>query len=320
VSDTPWDRPGWFGEASSWIDAQIGRLGYRPTAPIERFRRSSISCILRAHTDAGDLFLKQSLRLPVFSDEPSVIEGLAARFPEHVPRVVAVDQRQGWMLVEDFGHPIGGEASADVWDSVFATFGRIQVDATAHAAEFAARGCRVRPVNQLSDQIDCLVGEAAGASVLDTLELRQLHHLAPRLEAMSRELQDHKVPRSLVHGDLHLANVAWHRGKCLFFDWADACISHPFLDVAYILAENATHEAQCRDAYLAPWTEYEPRDRLLTMWESAAPLSALHQAITYQQTACYLPEPSRSQFMGGAGYFVRQLLKSTALQGAVRSS
>jgi hypothetical protein len=306
--DPDWDRQGWFGAASSWIDTQIERSGYRSTAPIERFRSSSISCILRARTDAGDLFLKQSLRLPVFSDEPSVIEGLAALYPEHVPKVVAVDRHHGWMLVEDFGRPIGVNASPDVWDNVFSTFGRIQVDAAAHADAFVARGCRDRPLNQLADQIECLVAEAARSSVLDALELQQLHDLAPRLDAMSRELQEYKVPRSLVHGDLHLANVALHRGKCLFFDWSDSCVSHPFLDAAYIFAENAAHEAQCRDAYLALWTEYEPMDRLLTMWSSAAPLSALNQAVSYHQTACYLQEPHTSQFMNGAGYFVRQLL------------
>ena len=181
-----------------------------------------------------------------------------------------MDGRQRWMLVEDFGHPIGVEASPEVWDKVFSTFGRIQVDAAAHADEFVTTGCRDRPLNQLSDQIECLVGEAASPSVLDPFERHQLHHLAPRLEAMSCELQDYKVPRSLVHGDLHLANVAWHRGKCLFFDWSDSCISHPFLDAAYIFAENPTHEVPCRDAYLALWTAYEPMDRLLIMWALAA--------------------------------------------------
>jgi hypothetical protein len=49
------------------------------------------------------------------------------------------------------------------------------------------------------------------------------------------------------------------------------------------------------------------------MWALAEPLSALHQAITYQETASYLDEPSRTRFIRGATYFVRQLLKSAAL-------
>ncbi len=140
--------------------------------------------------------------------------------------------------------------------------------------------------------------------------------MAPRLVAMSCELQEYQVPRSLVHGDLHLANVAFNRGNYVFFDWCDSCVSHPFLDIAYIFAQNAKNETQCRDAYLALWTEYEPMERLLRMWALAEPLSALNQAITYQQTASYLKEPSKSKFMGGASYFVRQLLRSATVQQA----
>src|SRR5262245_31304999 len=124
VVDAPWEQPGWFASASSWIEGQIERLGFRGTAPVEWFRCSSISCICRGHTDAGHLFLEQSLRLPVFTDEPSVLAGLAPLYPRHVPRVVAIEQRQGWLLLEDFGRPIGGKATPDIWDNVFSTFGR----------------------------------------------------------------------------------------------------------------------------------------------------------------------------------------------------
>jgi hypothetical protein len=34
----PWYMPGWFAEASEWIQAQLGRLGMRLTAPIEQLR------------------------------------------------------------------------------------------------------------------------------------------------------------------------------------------------------------------------------------------------------------------------------------------
>jgi len=131
---------------------------------------------------------------------------------------------------------------------------------------------------------------------------------------MSCELQEYEVPRSVVHGDLHLANVAFSGGEYVFFDWCDSCVSHPFLDIAYIFAENAKGETQCRNAYLALWAEYEPMERLLRMWAVAEPLSALHQAIIYHETACYLEASAKRQFMGGASYFVRQLLRSSALQ------
>ena len=257
VAEAPWRRHDWFRTVSSWNEAQIEALGYRLTAPIKPFRRSSISCILRTRTDGGDFYFKQSLRLPVFSNEISVLKGLAALYPEHVPKLIAADHRHGWMLSEDFGHPVGGEAPPAVWDEVFSTFGRIQAHAAAHLDQLAAMGCRDIILTHLTDQIEHLASEAANLSALDDFEVQRLHELTPRLSAMSSELQECRVPRSLVHGDLHLGNVALHRGQYLFFDWIDSCVSHPFLDTAYIFAENAKHEAQCRDAYLVHWTEYE---------------------------------------------------------------
>jgi aminoglycoside phosphotransferase (APT) family kinase protein len=63
---------------------------------------------------------------------------------------------------------------------------------------------------------------------------------------------------SLVHGDLHLGNVAKGPGGPLIFDWTDACVAHPFLDLATIrrgtgevdVAE-AELRARLRAAYLA---------------------------------------------------------------------
>jgi hypothetical protein len=126
-------------------------------------------------------------------------------------------------------------------------------------------------------------------------------------------LRDDGLGFGTVRGDLHLANVA-QCGDYVYFDWTDCSVSHPFLDVAYIFAENARNEKECRDAYLDLWTDYEPWDRLMRMWSLAEPLSALHQAFTYQETAKYLAEPARSKFLVGVTYFVHQLLKSTALQ------
>ena len=82
---------------------------------------------------------------------------------------------------------------------------------------------------------------------------------------------------------MHMSNVAAREEGYLFFDWSDACITHPFLDMISILHE-ADPELQnrLRDGYLALWTAYEPLDRLLEMWELAYVLCALHQAVSYQ--------------------------------------
>ncbi|HJZ45591.1 MAG TPA: hypothetical protein VKE41_00425, partial [Roseiflexaceae bacterium] len=44
----PWARPGWFAQAAAWTERQLAQRGYQLAAPVEQYRSSSISCVLRA--------------------------------------------------------------------------------------------------------------------------------------------------------------------------------------------------------------------------------------------------------------------------------
>lgn len=80
-----------------------------------------------------------------------------------------------------------------------------------------------------------------------------------------------------------MSNVAARADGYLFFDWSDACITHPFLDLISILHEaDRPLQNRLRDCYLAQWITYEPLARLLEMWELAYALCGLHQAVSYQ--------------------------------------
>lgn len=256
---------------------------------------------MRAQSDAGPLFFKASLSLPIFSDESRVIPKLATHYPGQVPQVLAADVTRNWILLANFGPPILS-APPDVWEGLFASFGRLQRDAAGHVGDLMAAGCRRADMSRVTDRVMALT--------CDGEDGERLRGLAPRLAEMTAELLAFRVPPSLVHGDLHLANVARHDGKYLVFDWADCAIAHPFLDLAYIFAEGPANPQRCRDAYLATWSDYEDPTQLRRMWDLAEPLSALHQAFAYQETAAILAEPAKRQFLGGVTYFVRQLLKS----------
>ncbi|MBI1880332.1 MAG: phosphotransferase [Chloroflexi bacterium] len=59
--------------------------------------------------------------------------------------------------------------------------------------------------------------------------------MIPHLKARCDQLAGYSVPQTLVHGDLHTGNVALVEGKLLFFDWTDACVTHPFFDVMLMM-------------------------------------------------------------------------------------
>ena len=62
-----------------------------------------------------------------------------------------------------------------------------------------------------------------------------------------------------------------------FFDWTDICIAHPFFEMATIietvfdksaLQPEVDVRTRLRNAYLQPWTEYEPMERLIEAFET----------------------------------------------------
>jgi aminoglycoside phosphotransferase (APT) family kinase protein len=105
-------------------------------------------------------------------------------------------------------------------------------------------------------------------------------------------LASYAVPHTLVHGDLHLGNVARCAGSYLFFDWTDACVAHPFFDTISIFqAKDPNVLARLRNSYLGVWAAYEPIERLLEAWTLAKPLCPA--------PSCQLPAHRRNL----GGYF-----------------
>ncbi|HMN30441.1 MAG TPA: phosphotransferase, partial [Caldilineaceae bacterium] len=210
-------------------------------------------------------------------------QALAGLFPGALPTPIALEPGQDWMLLADFGPEVGWGAPVETREAVLRSFARLQIASAGRVDELLALGCVDRRLTRLADQIDPLFHDAEMVDYLDEEQQRRLPATADRLKVLCDCLAHYRVPATLMHGDMHMSNVARRADDFLFFDWSDACITHPFLDMIEILHERE-QEAQMRlcDSYLAQWTDYDPMERLLEMWKMAYPLCALHQAVSYQ--------------------------------------
>jgi hypothetical protein len=270
------------------------RLGRPLTGPVRQARVWRLSCLLRAPTGDGDVWFKANTTSPLFVNEGVVMGALAGLFPGQVPAPLAVEPERGWMVLADFGEEVGWEAPMEVVEEVTQTYARMQVEATAG-----------------------LPGVDA-ATWLSPDEEAGLRAAVPGLQARCAELAGNAVPPVLVHGDLHLSNVARRPGGYLFFDWTDACVAHPFLDLATIrrgtafvdAADEAELRERLRQAYLPEWASFEPPGRLARAWELAAPLGALRQAVSYRSLATRPPgDPHMAQ---STAWWLRQVLAGLA--------
>lgn len=279
--EVPWALPGWFDAAAAWIYAQLDRLEMRAIAPIEQVKSWAIASVLRLNTTAGTVYFKATPDL--FAQEPEFTQALAKYYPANLPRVLAADFEKHWILM----HDVGGETLQQVpdilhWEAAIRQFAKIQIDSVKHLDSFTARGWLDLKLDRLAGEIYLLF-----KNVKFRPEYLQLFAFVPQLTALCRTLAQLRVPHALVHGDLSPRNIYVTRKNYVYFDWSDSCISHPFFDLVRFLyeiemdlPEVTDARDRLRDAYLEPWTIYEPMERLIAAFElSSKTLVSLYEAI-----------------------------------------
>ncbi len=92
-------------------------------------------------------------------DEPIVTAELASLFPNHMPTVISIDRQRHWMLLEDFGKPIGWKVSFKVQQDIYRLFAQIQIQSVEHIDRLLAVGCLDRRLDILQSQIEPLVND-----------------------------------------------------------------------------------------------------------------------------------------------------------------
>src|SRR6266699_6799685 len=84
----------------AWLEGQLARQGYQ-AREVEQLAVSDLSCILHIQTNRGELYLKCCD--PAFPHEPALTQALSQFWPASVPRVLAINLPQNWMLMETPG-------------------------------------------------------------------------------------------------------------------------------------------------------------------------------------------------------------------------
>ena len=238
--------------------------------------------------------------------------------------MIAINNQRHWMLLADFGKPIGNDITFKVKRNIYRLFANIQIQAIQQQDYLLSVGCIDRRLDILQSQIDPLINDDVALSELSASEIERLHALAPILKSLCMQLASYKIPETLVHGDLHLHNVALHRDNYLFFDWTDSCIAHPFFDLVEFVLSNKQKsflgrvkglwqqktKKRLRDQYLNQWGQYESSKRLLDAWNIAKPLCLLHHAVTYQHMIHSLEERTKQEVNRALPYLLREIITS----------
>jgi hypothetical protein len=304
-----WAQPGWLPEVREWIEGEAARLGHALVG-LEQVKHWSISSVLRIETDGPDLYFKVPARLPLFVEEARLTAGLAERYPDHIPAPLAIEPERGWLLLPAFDDLFGWDAPLDDRREALRRFAALQRRTADVADELLADGCLDRRLGILETQVDPLVHDPEAVARLTADEVAELRRLAPWLKDVCRRLAALGLPSTLVHGDLHMLNVARLDGRLVYFDWTDACIAHPFIDLLCLSWEkDEAIRAALLEAYLEPWQGAETAERLQEAVALASVVIPLHHAISYQHIVACL-EPVAKPELDATHSFLRRVLSN----------
>jgi hypothetical protein len=277
-----WSRPGWLARASTWMVEQMAANGRPAVGPPRQHQLWNVSIVLRAPSEDGDAFFKCSAAL--FRHEAATTRALAERMPSLVPQVIAVDAAQGWMLMGDLGAPELGDQDETLWHEgvvAAAAIHRLWLDRT---DELVGLGLPVRALRDLATQVEEMSQDTVLLERMSTDVRARWLATAPSLVESCLRLDELGPGPTLVHGDLHPWNVVFDAHGARVFDWTDAAVSHPFVDLATYVYRSRDVSVRRRlvDAYLAAWSAEMSEESLREAAALGLVVGTLYQVQTYR--------------------------------------
>jgi hypothetical protein len=250
----PWSRPGWSARASTWMVERMAAGGRPAVGTPRQHQLWGLSVLLRAPAADGDVYFKCGA--DIFRQEAAVTQALARLMPDVMPEVIAVDERQGWMLMRDLGAPELGEQEESLWSKGVVAHAGIQRSMLSRAGELIRLGLPVRSLTGLATCVEEMSEDPALLQRMPRRVRQRWLATSPTLVKSCLRLDAIGPGPSLVHGDFHPWNVVHDRETTRVFDWSDAAVSHPFVDLATYVFR--TRDMSVRrglvDAYVAAWS------------------------------------------------------------------
>ena len=303
----PWSRSGWLARASAWMADRLADIGSPLVAAPQIHALWGLSNVIRGETADGSFYLKGCS--PVFPTESAITRVLAESDPERLPRVVAVNEAENWLLLGDLGKSFVGDAPVARWPDGLAAHAAIQRRWLGRTDELATAGFERRGLAALASQIPRLP-ELSLLAPLKPESRQRLEAAIPRLVEACERLTTIGPPETIVHGDLHPWNVADVDGRSIVFDWSDSCIGHPFLDLATYVGRtrDVAMRRACVDAYLAAWSGVLQPDEAEEAVTLGLPLGALHQVESYRRIVAGVAEDDLWDMAEAAPHYAEQAL------------
>lgn len=316
VGRPPWEQIGWFTTATEWINRRLDEVNAPKCRQIEQCKAAwPASCILRVKTPRRKFFFKAIYQKS--ASESAIIAMLSENWQKHVPQIISSDETKRWFLMADFGDKDLESASDETRRQALGLFAEIQRDFLQRTDRLTRLGCTDMRSDVLLNRFEQLLNDDSALrpgikEELNESQVAELRAAIPLKKTKLERLRDFGIPETIVQPDFRNGNIASTKAGCLFFDWSDTTIAHPFYSINRYFDYFRSPQGMSKldwnfgpsddrrtlflGAYLDPWTDFGTQDQLLKAFSISRQLNPVFLSVRwYNERPYYEPKSPRGQ-------------------------
>ncbi len=260
----PFSRFGWLSNLQDWVRTVIRPLGME-LKDFHQLNGCETFSLIRFDTTQQPVWFK-AVGKPNLQEFPITV-ALAEMFPEYVPRVFATQPVcHGWLMADAGGPPLNEVEDSLAWKDAATALAGLQIASIGAIDDLLEAGCRDLRTETLLESVDPFLEVIADLMQQQTkvppaiLSRQELSDLGATLKNALCCLESLGIPDTLGHSDFNPGNILVGSEGCVFIDWAEAHVSHPFLTFEYLISHlrkdypaHVRFEGDIRSSYIQSW-------------------------------------------------------------------
>jgi hypothetical protein len=256
---------GWFKQLIEWI-GEIGEpIGLQLSGKFSQLNASPSFSLIRFETNNTAIWFK-AVGEPNLREFPITLT-LARLFPTHVPTILASRPAwTGWLSLEVEGTNLSESRDVTLWETAAVALATLQIKSISECKDLLYAGVRDLRVDTLSELVQPfldVMGQLMDEQKMVppvVLSLKELRCLGEGIQDALCLVKESGGPDTLGHLDLNPGNIIVSQDHCVFLDWAEAYVGHPFFSFEYVLEHlrrtvgvDKTLEQQLITSYAVKW-------------------------------------------------------------------
>jgi Phosphotransferase enzyme family len=305
----PFCRVGWMATLQDWTTNVLAPKNIEVKG-FEQLNGCETFSLVRFATSQSPIWFKAV-------GEPNLREynislKLAQSLPSYVPTIIATKPEwHGWLMADAAGTTLSEVGDPAYWQSAAETLAKLQLDSIGMTDDLLDAGCRDLAIVKLLELVDPFLEVMADLMRQQTkfppriLTSEELNDLGATLKNSLECLAGLHIPETLGHSDFNPGNIVVSPERCVFIDWAEGHVSHPFLTFEYFLshlrkdyAQLVSFEDEIRASYSRVWGQIVSKEQI----EEAYLLSPLVAVYTYAVSSHVWRDSERLKVPGFQGY------------------